>query len=132
MELEHPCDVFAFSKHCTRAFGNARDAHPSRGEHTRAPISLHYALEATYVAPPVACPGTPGAADGSSDERQEQREDARYRQDGAQIVRGLLLETGRNLRQRNAAEVDEIGAYGRPKERQNYGVIRRYTKATMS
>src|SRR5919199_6635312 len=44
MELEHPCDAFAFSKHCTRAFGNARDAHPSRGEHTRAPISLHYAI----------------------------------------------------------------------------------------
>ena len=74
-------------------------------------------LQTAYVAPPTTGPGTPSP----TYERQEQGEDTGSRQDGAQALRDLLLYARRHLRQRHAAEVYEVGAYGRSQERQDYG-----------
>ncbi len=77
-------------------------------------------LDTARGASPASGSGTPGTADGSPDERQEQREDAGSCQDGAQALRGILPHAGRNLRQRHAAEVYEVGPYGRPQQCQDY------------
>ena len=78
-------------------------------------------LQTAYVAPPTTGPGTPSPTYSPTYERQEQGEDTGSRQDGAQALRNLLLYARRHLRQRHAAEVYEVGAYGRSQERQDYG-----------
>src|SRR5215210_4038748 len=74
------------------------------------------------VRPPPADAGPACAPEGPTDEREEQREDARDREDGPQsLLRDVLRDVAGRRGQRNAAElVHEAEPHGAAYERQDY------------